>query len=180
MAQCYLRLHDPVGRADEAAPEGNASSGSLTSSLEAGSTGTEGQPSATWAVPECRPNRTEPGNASGQAGQIWVMPPSTVLETIDAFRITELPSFKSGSAYCTVNRRPLTLALNVLSKCSSVIAPSGANSPMPALAKRMSMWPFCCFTAVYKRSRSVRFDLDRYETEQIFRAEGASPLLRYR
>src|SRR5216683_1427369 len=81
-----------------------------------------------------------------------------VTETIDAFRMIELPSFRSGSAFCTVNRRPLTLTLNVLSKCSSVIAPSGANSPVPALAKRMSMWPFCCFTVAYNRSRSARFE----------------------
>jgi len=55
-----------------------------------------------------------------------------VTETIDAFRMIELPSLRSGSAFCAVNRRPLTLAL---SKCSSVIVPSGANSPVPALAK---------------------------------------------
>jgi len=34
-----------------------------------------------------------------------------VTETIEAFRMIELPSFSSGSAFWTVNRRPLTLAL---------------------------------------------------------------------
>ena len=57
-----------------------------------------------------------------------------VCEAIDAFRMMELPSLRSGSAFCTVKSRPLTLALNILSTCSSVIAPSGANSPVPALA----------------------------------------------
>jgi len=34
----------------------------------------------------------------------------------------EAPCGNRGSAFCTVNSRPLTLVLNVLSKCSSVIA----------------------------------------------------------
>src|SRR6202521_4876411 len=36
-----------------------------------------------------------------------------VLETIDAFRMMELPSLRSGSAFCTVNRRPLTYGMAV-------------------------------------------------------------------
>ena len=38
------------------------------------------------------------------------------------------PSVKSGSAFCTVKSNPLTLMLNTLSKCSSVISPSGAKA----------------------------------------------------
>jgi len=41
----------------------------------------------------------------------------------------EPPSFSSGKAFCTVNSVPLTLMLNSLSKCSSVTAPKGTNSP---------------------------------------------------
>jgi len=58
----------------------------------------------------------------------------------------EAPSGNSGNAFCTVKSVPLTLIPNVLSKCASVICPSGINSPRPALAKRTSMRPFSCFT----------------------------------
>ena len=54
----------------------------------------------------------------------------------------EPPSFSSGKAFCTVKSVPFTLMLNSLSKCSSVIFPNGANSPTPALAKRISIRPF--------------------------------------
>ena len=54
----------------------------------------------------------------------------------------EPPSFSSGRAFCTVNNVPLTLMLNSLSKCSSVMLPKGANSATPALAKTMSIRPF--------------------------------------
>ena len=54
----------------------------------------------------------------------------------------EPPSFSSGKAFCTVNSVPFTLMLNSLSKCSSVTAPKGTNSPTPALAKTMSILPF--------------------------------------
>src|SRR6266567_4656098 len=53
----------------------------------------------------------------------------------------EPPSFSSGKAFCTVNSVPLTLMLNSLSKCSSVTAPKGTNSPTPALAKTISIRP---------------------------------------
>src|SRR5579862_4013070 len=63
----------------------------------------------------------------------------------EAVRMIEPPSFISGRAFCTVKSVPLTLPSNVLSKCSSVIAPSGAKVPPPALATRMSMCPFSFF-----------------------------------
>src|SRR6202042_2539460 len=56
--------------------------------------------------------------------------------TIEAFRMIEAPSRTRGRAFCTVNKIPLTFVLKVLSKCSSVIAPRGATSPTPALAKK--------------------------------------------
>ncbi len=43
---------------------------------------------------------------------------------------------KAEAFFCTVNRSPLTLTLNILSKWASVIDPKGANSKTPALAKR--------------------------------------------
>ena len=49
-------------------------------------------------------------------------------------RAMEAPSTSSGSAFCTVKSSPLTFALNVWSKCASVMAPNGANAPPPALA----------------------------------------------
>src|SRR5207244_13380576 len=52
----------------------------------------------------------------------------------DQLRMIEPPSFSSGKVFCTVNSVPLTLMLNSLSKCSSVTAPKGTNSPTPALA----------------------------------------------
>src|SRR3984893_16985070 len=51
----------------------------------------------------------------------------------------EPPSFRSGKAFCTVNSVPLTLMLKSRSKCSSVTAPKGTNSPTPALANTISM-----------------------------------------
>jgi hypothetical protein len=50
-----------------------------------------------------------------------------------------LPSFRSGSAFCTVNSVPLTLMLNSLSECSAVTTPKGTNSKTPALAKIISI-----------------------------------------
>ena len=70
----------------------------------------------------------------------------------------EPPSWNSGSAFCTVNRSPLTLMSNILSKWASEISPNGANSPTPAFANRMSMRPFFSFTVAYNRSRSGRFE----------------------
>ena len=37
----------------------------------------------------------------------------------------DAPSVRSGSAFCTVKSSPLTLMANTLSKCSSLIDPSG-------------------------------------------------------
>ena len=52
------------------------------------------------------------------------------------------PSLNSGRAFCTVKSVPRTLTPKVLSNCSSVTSPMGANSPVPALAKRTSIRPF--------------------------------------
>ena len=51
-----------------------------------------------------------------------------LIDTIEPMRITEEPLISSGSAFCTVNSRPRTLVLNILSKCSSVISPNLPNS----------------------------------------------------
>src|SRR5689334_16587712 len=51
-----------------------------------------------------------------------------LIDTIEPVRITEEPLFSNGNAFCTVNSRPRTSVLNVLSKCSSVISPSVPNS----------------------------------------------------
>jgi hypothetical protein len=41
-------------------------------------------------------------------------------------RMTEAPSGSRGRAFWTVKRRPFTLLLKMLSKCSSSIAPRAA------------------------------------------------------
>ena len=51
-----------------------------------------------------------------------------LIDTIEPVKITEEPLPSNGSAFCTANNRPRTFVLNVLSKCSSVISPSLANS----------------------------------------------------
>jgi hypothetical protein len=51
------------------------------------------------------------------------------------------PSFISVNAFCTVNNVPFTLRSKSFSKCSSVRLANGANSPMPALATRTSIFP---------------------------------------
>ena len=66
------------------------------------------------------------------------------------------PSPNSGRAFCTVKSVPRTFTPKVLSNCSSVTSPMGANSPVPALAKRTSIRPFSFFTVSYRRSRSAR------------------------
>ncbi len=50
------------------------------------------------------------------------------IEAIDPVRITDALSVNSGSAFWTVNSRPRTLVLKILSKCSSVISPKLPNS----------------------------------------------------
>jgi hypothetical protein len=45
-----------------------------------------------------------------------------LLEAIEAVRIIELPSNKSGSAFCTVKSSPLTLMPNILSKWQGYLA----------------------------------------------------------
>lgn len=60
---------------------------------------------------------------------------------MEAFKMIEPPSFKIGSTFCTVNRTPFTLILNILSKSSSEIFPNGANCIIPAFANKMSTWP---------------------------------------
>ena len=46
-------------------------------------------------------------------------------ETIEALRMIDAPSGISGNAFCTLKSSPLTLMPNHLSKCASVICPSG-------------------------------------------------------
>src|ERR1700680_4431694 len=66
------------------------------------------------------------------------------------------PSLNSGNAFWTVNSVPRVFRPNVASKCCSVISPSGAASPMPALAYRTSILPFSRLTVSNRRSRSSR------------------------
>jgi hypothetical protein len=56
-------------------------------------------------------------------------------------RMIEPPSFRRAKVFCTVNSVPIALMLNILSQCSSLILPKGANSPTPALAKIISIRP---------------------------------------
>jgi hypothetical protein len=51
---------------------------------------------------------------------------------------------------------PFTLTSNVRSKCSSVISPSGLNSPRPALAKRTIYPAFFAADPVIKARRDPR------------------------
>src|SRR5579863_5446505 len=68
------------------------------------------------------------------------------IPAIEPLRKMEPLSLKRGSAFCTVKSEPRTLRSKVLSKCSSVTCSSVANSPWPALAKRISILPFSRFT----------------------------------
>src|SRR6202011_332869 len=72
-------------------------------------------------------------------------------------RMIDPPSFIRGKAFCTVNSVPFTLRSKSLSKCSSVRLARGANSPMPALATRISIFPFA-FTVSQSRSRSCSLE----------------------
>src|SRR5438128_3659662 len=74
---------------------------------------------------------------------------------MDAFRMIEAPSGISGSAFCTVNRRPFTLRSKIESKCSSVRETKPA---VPAFAKTISSLPFSRLICTKRRSRSPRFD----------------------
>src|SRR6201981_1093759 len=47
-----------------------------------------------------------------------------LIDTIEPVRITEDPRASNGSAFCTVNNRPRTSVLNVLSNCPSVLCPT--------------------------------------------------------
>jgi hypothetical protein len=75
-----------------------------------------------------------------------------LIEAIKAFSTMLPPSRNSGSAFRTVNSKPRTFTLNCSSKCSSVICPSGANSPIPAFANRMSSAP--CFSLLRLQTAS--------------------------
>src|SRR5712672_363488 len=78
---------------------------------------------------------------------------------MDAFRMIDAPSGISGSAFCTVKRRPFTLLLKSASYFSSVIVPNGASgSAPPALANTISSLPFSRLICAKRRSRSPRFD----------------------
>jgi len=50
-------------------------------------------------------------------------------------------AFIRGRSFWTVKSRPFTLTSKVWLNCSGVIAPSGANEPVPALARRTSRQP---------------------------------------
>jgi hypothetical protein len=79
-----------------------------------------------------------------------------VIDTIELVRITEEPLVSSGSAFCTVNSRPRTFVLKVLSKCSSLISPSVPNSYIPAFTASTSMRPACAWISAKMRSRLAR------------------------
>jgi hypothetical protein len=55
---------------------------------------------------------------------------------VDPVSMTEPPDRINGSAFCTVNKVPLTFTSKTLSNCSSLIAPKGLILPIPALANR--------------------------------------------
>ena len=57
-----------------------------------------------------------------------LVPGNPVTPAIELFRMIDPPSFISGRAFCTVNKVPRTLTLNVSSKPFSVIEPSGLPS----------------------------------------------------
>src|SRR5713226_2351851 len=77
---------------------------------------------------------------------------------MDAFRMIEAPSGSSGSAFCTVKRRPFTLMSKIESKSSSVILPKGAYFAIPAFANTISSLPFSRLICAKRCSRSPRFD----------------------
>src|SRR5439155_17320268 len=81
-----------------------------------------------------------------------------LLPTTEAFRMIDAPSESSGSAFCTVNRTPLTLMSKIESKNSSVIVPKGAYFAAPAFANTISSLPFSRLICAKRRSRSPRFD----------------------
>src|SRR5439155_15467732 len=58
---------------------------------------------------------------------------------LEAVRITEAPSIRSGRAFCTVKSTPFTLRPNVSLYCSSVIDPKGSIEPPPALTNSTSL-----------------------------------------
>ena len=64
-----------------------------------------------------------------------------LIDTIEPVRIAEEPLVYSGSAFCTVNSRPRTFVLKVLSKCSSLISPRVPNSYIPAFTANTSDAP---------------------------------------
>ena len=82
------------------------------------------------------------------------VPGNPFTPAIELFRMIDPPSFISGRAFCTVNKVPRTLTLNVSSNPFSVMEPSGLlSSPTPALANRTSIRPFSFLTVSNSRSR---------------------------
>jgi len=69
---------------------------------------------------------------------------------VDGDKMIEALSRSSGNAFCTVNSTPLTLLSNILSKCSSVIAPKGSMSPRSALD--------VCTGYIYHAHMASKFD----------------------
>src|SRR5258706_3345123 len=78
---------------------------------------------------------------------------------VDPMRMMEPPARINESAFCTVNRVPLTFTSKTLSNCSSLIAPKGFLLPIPALANSTSTCPFSACTVANSRSRSSRFEM---------------------
>jgi len=77
------------------------------------------------------------------------------MEAVEPMMTTVPPAGSSGIAGWTVNRTPLAFTLKVFSNCSSVIAPSGAWAPMPALATTASRRPWRAMTSWYIVSMSA-------------------------
>lgn len=66
------------------------------------------------------------------------MPGATRVDVVEPVRMIDAFSFSSGKAFCTVNSTPLTFVPKVASNWSSVISPSGAETPPPELATTTS------------------------------------------
>jgi hypothetical protein len=83
-------------------------------------------------------------------------PPTPLLATIDALKITEAPSGISGSASCTVKE---ALHVDVEDRVIDFLPypPKGAYVAIPAFAKSTSRLPFSRLISSNSRSRSPRF-----------------------
>ena len=87
-----------------------------------------------------------PGLLDGLAAGVDAPPGEAAEEALEPVMRMEPPSLKSGRAFWTVNRVPRALSPNQVSNWASVISPSGAGSPPPALAHSTSRLPFSRLT----------------------------------